>query len=116
MGRSVVRSIGRLLRLAIRPWTDRVRVWILVIRHKLVEPRDERRKDGYRDPVTVPRFTCVVAALLLSLGVCLPTRPAVGAVIIDSILVRVYDNAGVLSTDLSEALKHSYEILRRADV
>jgi hypothetical protein len=66
--------------------------------------------------VTLSRFIRVVTALLLSLGVCLPSRPATGAVIIDSILVRVYDNAGVQSSDLTEALKLSYEILRRADV
>ena len=39
-----------------------------------------------------------------------------GAVIIDSILVRIYDNAGVLPSDLNEALKQSREILRRAEV
>ena len=39
-----------------------------------------------------------------------------GAVIIDSILVRIYDNAGVVSSDLNDALKHSREILRRAEV
>jgi hypothetical protein len=54
--------------------------------------------------------------LLLSLGVWLPSRSAGGAVIIDSILVRVYDNAGVLPAELTEALKRSYEILRRAEV
>jgi len=37
-------------------------------------------------------------------------------VIIDSILVRVYDNAGVPTSDLNEALKQSFEILKRADV
>jgi len=54
--------------------------------------------------------------LLLSLGVWLPSRSAGGAVIIDSILVRVYDNAGVPPAELTEALKRSYEILRRAEV
>ena len=57
----------------------------------------------------------LIFVLLLTLGVCLPAH-ARGAVIIDSILVRVYDNAGVLPSDLTEALKQSYEILRRADV
>jgi len=66
--------------------------------------------------VTVLRFIRVVAALLLAVAVCLASRPAGSAVIIDSILVRVYDNAGVPSADLTEALKQSYEILRRADV
>ena len=54
--------------------------------------------------------------LLLSLGVWLSSRSAGGAVIIDSILVRVYDNAGVPPAELTEALKRSYEILRRAEV
>jgi hypothetical protein len=66
--------------------------------------------------VTVSRLTRVLIVFLVSVCVCLPSRPAGGAVIIDSILVRVYDNAGVLSADLTEALKQSYEILRRADV
>lgn len=39
-----------------------------------------------------------------------------GAVIIDSILVRIYDNAGVVVSDLNDALKQSREILRRAEV
>jgi hypothetical protein len=64
----------------------------------------------------VARFTRVLVVVLLSVWVCMPSRPAGGAVIIDSILVRVYDNAGVQSADLTEALKHSYEILRRAEV
>jgi hypothetical protein len=89
----------------------------MAIRHKLVETRDERLESiTHRDLVTVVRFTRVVAVLLLTLLVCLPSRPAARAVIIDSILVRVYDNAGVPSADLTDALKHSYEILRRADV
>jgi hypothetical protein len=48
-------------------------------------------------------------------ALCFPTG-AGSAVIIDSILVRVYDNAGVVSPDLNDALKHSREILRRAEV
>ena len=66
--------------------------------------------------MTVPRFARLLVVLLLSLGVWLPSRSAGGAVIIDSILVRVYDNAGVPPAELTEALKRSYEILRRAEV
>ena len=65
--------------------------------------------------MTASGFFRVVAALLLTAGICLPAGVR-GAVIIDSILVRVYDNAGVTTSDLNEALKQSYEILRRADV
>lgn len=65
--------------------------------------------------MTASGFFRVVTALLLTAGICLPAGVR-GAVIIDSILVRVYDNAGVTPSDLNEALKQSYEILRRADV
>jgi len=64
----------------------------------------------------VLRFARLAVVLFLSLGVWLPSRSAGGAVIIDSILVRVYDNAGVPPAELTEALKRSYEILRRAEV
>ena len=56
----------------------------------------------------------IVVAWLLA-AVCLPAG-ARSAVIIDSILVRVYDNAGVVSGEVNDALKHSREILRRAEV
>jgi hypothetical protein len=65
--------------------------------------------------MTASGFSRLVAALLLTAGICLPAGVR-GAVIIDSILVRVYDNAGVATSDLSEALKQSFEILKRADV
>jgi len=64
----------------------------------------------------VSRFIRVLIVILLAAWVCLPSLPAGGAVIIDSILVRVYDNAGVAPAELTEALKRSYEILRRAEV
>jgi len=66
--------------------------------------------------VTVPRLIRVLIVIVLAVWLCLPSGPARGAVIIDSILVRVYDNAGVPAADLTEALKRSYEILRRAEV
>jgi hypothetical protein len=43
-----------------------------------------------------------------------PRTPA--AVIIDSLFVRIYDNAGVLPSDLTGALKTTREILRLADL
>ncbi len=57
----------------------------------------------------------LVVVALLGVALALPVTVR-GAVVIDSILVRVYDNAGVPPSDLTDALKHSYEILRRADV
>ena len=66
--------------------------------------------------MTVLQFARFVVVLLLMMGLWLPSGTAGGAVIIDSILVRVYDNAGVPPADLTEALKQSYEILRRAEV
>jgi hypothetical protein len=57
----------------------------------------------------------LLLAVVLSAAVCVPAS-ARGAVIIDSILVRIYDNVGVPKSDLNDALKQSYEILRRAEV
>lgn len=56
-----------------------------------------------------------IAAIWVLVAVCFPAG-ARSAVIIDSILVRVYDNVGIVTTDLNDALKHSREILRRAEV
>ena len=55
----------------------------------------------------------MVALLGVAIGLPVTAR---GAVVIDSILVRIYDNAGVPTPELTDALKHSYDILRRADV
>ena len=60
-------------------------------------------------------FRRSVVAVCLLAAVCVPAGVR-SAVIIDSILVRIYDNAGVVSSDLNDALKHSREILRRAEV
>jgi len=53
----------------------------------------------------------IAAAALLS-GVRLPAS----AVIDDSLLVRIYDNAGVLAGELTSALRTTHDILRRADL
>ena len=65
--------------------------------------------------MTLTGLARLAAALSLAGVICLPAGVR-GAVIIDSILVRVYDNAGVQTSDLNDALKQSYEILRRAEV
>src|SRR4029078_717297 len=38
------------------------------------------------------------------------------AVLEDSLLVRIYDNAGVLTSELAAALRTTHDILRRADL
>jgi hypothetical protein len=55
------------------------------------------------------------AALVVVAALISGTRtPA--AVIVDSLLVRIYDNAGVLAGDLTSALKTTHDILRLADL
>jgi hypothetical protein len=53
----------------------------------------------------------IVAAVLLT-----STRTPASAVVDDSLLVRIYDNAGVLANELAAALRTTHEILRRADL
>ena len=56
-----------------------------------------------------------VVALVIVAALVGGTRlPA--AVIVDSLLVRIYDNAGVLAGDLTSALKTTHDILRLADL
>jgi hypothetical protein len=54
--------------------------------------------------------TIVVVALMTGI------RTPASAVIDDSLLVRIYDNAGVLATELAAALRTTHDILRRADL
>jgi hypothetical protein len=54
----------------------------------------------------------VIVAVTLMTG----TRTPAKAVIDDSILVRIYDNAGVPTSELAAALRTTHEILRRADL
>lgn len=56
------------------------------------------------------------AALLVIVVAFLSGTRTPAAVIVDSLLVRIYDNAGVLSPDLTAALETTHDILRRADL
>jgi hypothetical protein len=53
----------------------------------------------------------IAAAVLMT-----STRTPASAVIDDSLLVRIYDNAGVLDGELASALRTTHDILRRADL
>jgi hypothetical protein len=44
------------------------------------------------------------------------TRTPASAVIDDSLLVRLYDNAGILASELASALRTTHDIMRRADL
>ena len=57
------------------------------------------------------------AAAIVALALMTAVRtPAASAVIDDSLLVRIYDNAGVLTSELAAALRTTHDILRRADL
>jgi hypothetical protein len=58
----------------------------------------------------------VVAVLFALAAGGLIGRPGQAAVILDSLLVRVYDNAGVLSASRARAIKSANEIIARAGV
>jgi hypothetical protein len=53
----------------------------------------------------------IVAVVLMT-----STRTPASAVIDDSLLVRIYDNAGILAGELASALRTTHDILRRADL
>ena len=53
---------------------------------------------------------CAAALLVLR------AAPLRAAVILDSLIIRVYDNAGVLATDRARALKRAGDVLARADI
>jgi hypothetical protein len=57
-----------------------------------------------------------IAAVIVAVTLMTGTRTPAKAVIDDSLLVRIYDNAGVLATELSAALWTTHDILRRADL
>lgn len=59
----------------------------------------------------VSTAAAIVAAALIS-----STRTPASAVIDDSLLVRLYDNAGLLASELTSALRTTLDILRRADL
>lgn len=58
------------------------------------------------------RTAAAVAVVALMTVVRVPAN----AVIDDSLLVRIYDNAGVLTNELAAALRTTHDILRRADL
>ena len=58
------------------------------------------------------KTAAVIVAVVLITSIRLPAS----AVIDDSLLVRIYDNAGVLESELISALRTTHEILRRADL
>jgi hypothetical protein len=66
-------------------------------------------------PLTSVGFFRTAAAVAVVALMTVARTPA-SAVIDDSLLVRIYDNAGVLTTELAAALRTTHDILRRADL
>jgi hypothetical protein len=58
----------------------------------------------------------VVAVLFALAAAALAGRPGQAAVILDSLLVRVYDNAGILAASRGRAIKSADEIIARAGI
>src|SRR5919109_687512 len=63
-----------------------------------------------------PRGLATTAAVIVAAVLLTGTRAPASAVIDDSLLVRIYDNAGILGNELSSALRTTHDILRRADL
>ena len=61
-------------------------------------------------------FTRTAAAIVVAVLLKATRTPAARAVIDDSLLVRIYDNVGVLGSELASALRTTHDILRRADL
>lgn len=59
----------------------------------------------------VSTAAAVAVAILMT-----STRTPASAVIDDSLLVRIYDNAGLLNSELAAALNTTHDILRRAEL
>ena len=66
--------------------------------------------------MTVREFARTTAAILAVVLMTSTRTPASSAVIDDSLLVRIYDNAGILASELTSALRTTHDILRRADL
>jgi hypothetical protein len=66
--------------------------------------------------VTLGGLTRIAAVIVVAALMTTARTPASSAVIDDSLLVRIYDNAGVLASELSAALRTTHDILRRADL
>jgi hypothetical protein len=69
------------------------------------------RTTGVTPPGLAKTAAAIVAVVLM-----MSARAPASAVIDDSLLVRIYDNAGVLASELSSALRTTLEILRRAEL
>ena len=63
-----------------------------------------------------PRGLARTAAVIVAATLMMSTRTPASAVIDDSLLVRIYDNAGVLVNELAAALRTTHDIMRRADL
>jgi hypothetical protein len=90
---------------------------IFAVRHNLIERKDGMGRKLRETGLTVTphgfaRTAAAIVAVVLMIGV----RAPASAVIDDSLLVRIYDNAGVLANELSAALRTTLEIMRRADL
>jgi hypothetical protein len=66
--------------------------------------------------VTVRGFARTTAAIVAVVLMTSTRTPASSAVIDDSLLVRLYDNAGILASELASALRTTHDIMRRADL
>ena len=66
--------------------------------------------------MTVREFARTTAAIVAVALMTSTRTPASSAVIDDSLLVRIYDNAGILASELTSALRTTHDILRRADL
>jgi hypothetical protein len=79
--------------------------------------RDTSKIARNRTPAVTPRQCASTAAVIVAVVLITSTRlPAASAVIDDSLLVRIYDNAGVVVSELAAALRTTHDILRRADL
>jgi hypothetical protein len=67
-------------------------------------------------PVVTVRGFATTTAVIVAAALMTSTRTPASAVIDDSLLVRIYDNAGVLASELASALRTTHDILRRADL
>lgn len=56
------------------------------------------------------------AAVIVAVVLMASARTPASAVIDDSLLVRIYDNAGVVTSELASALRTTHDILRRAEL
>ena len=86
------------------------------VTNPLSGPKDDRKllETGLDavTPLGLTRTAVAIVVVALMTGV----RTPASAVIDDSLLVRIYDNAGVLASELTAALRTTHDILRRADL